>query len=146
MLFLTESGLIDIVRESIYTGVLTVRSSNPIALTELSRSSQARIVRVPDQYYPWVTHIPAEKLQMEISQIVLQQIEIIERLTPPPIAYVYEQSIGGEGGEVRTYGYCWPSELSTTKHAFEKSTSKSYKGPVFLPLFQIPKQLLGEKK
>ena len=52
------------------------------------------------------------------------------------------RNIVGEGGEVRTYGYCWPSELSTTKHAFEKSTSNSDKGPVFLPLFQIPKQLL----
>jgi hypothetical protein len=54
MLFILENAFVDIVREDVYTGVLTLRSADRSALKALRRYTGANIIRVPDQFYHYV--------------------------------------------------------------------------------------------
>ena len=85
MLFILESAFVDIVREDVYTGVLTLRSADRSALKALRRYTGANIIRVPDQFYPWVLHMPQDNLHLDIRATDLKNIETLSSITPPPM-------------------------------------------------------------
>ena len=138
-----DEGFVDIVRENIYANVLTIRSSDRAALKKLASNTGARMVRVPDQYYPWVLHVPADNLGLNINQRDLNNTELINPLTPPPSAYYYEVCFENEEGDLSgEYGYCWPHDIKRVKNSFNQSECLPVSEPVFVPVFQIPVELL----
>lgn len=143
MLFIIENALVDIVREDLYTSVLTLRSPDRNALKNLRRYTGANIVRVPDQFYPWVLHIPQDNLHLDIRSSDLSNVEVVSALTPPPVAYYYDFCVQNDEGELEgDYGYCWPNEITSVTESLMYCEIPAFTDPIFLPLFRIPAELL----
>jgi hypothetical protein len=142
MLFMVEDGLVDIVRENIYADVLTVRSSERKSLKKFQKYTCAQLVKVPDQYYPWILHIPRENLGLEFGAKFLNNTELIAPITPPATAYFYDFCFENENNEIEVeYGYCWPEELKAIARAIQTREHPPVSKPTFVPLFQVPAAL-----
>lgn len=143
MLFILENAFVDIVREDVYTGVLTLRSADRSALKSLRRYTGANIIRVPDQFYPWALHVPQDNLHLDIRATDLKNIETLSSITPPPVAYFYDFCVQNEDGELEgDYGYCWPHEIKSVTESLMYRENPAFTEPIFLPLFRIPSELL----
>lgn len=144
MLFFVDGNLLDIVRENSYVDVLTVRSSSRDALKPLTRFTGAKILRVPDQFYPWILHIPKASAQLDIHYRHFGDTELVSRLTPEPQAYYFDYCYENDDGElIGDYGYCWPHEITETIQYLRHRENPALDVPTFVPLFYMPYELLA---
>ena len=139
MLFMVDDGLVDIVRENIYADVLTVRSSERKSLKKFQKYTCAQFVKVPDQHYPWILHVPRENLGLEFAASHLNNTELIAPITPPATAYFYDFCFENENDEIEVeYGYCWPDDLKKVALTISKRDYPAVGKPTFVPLFHVP--------
>jgi hypothetical protein len=142
MLFIIEDGFVDIVRENIYANVLTIRFSARAALKKLASNTGARIVRVPDQHYPWILHVPSDNLGLNFNQRDLGNTELINLPTPPPSAYYCEVCFENDAGDLSgEYGYCWPQDIKRIKNSFTQSEFAPVTEPDFSPSVPNPNRV-----
>ena len=144
MLFFVDGNLLDIVRENSYVDVLTVRSSNREALKPLTKFTGGRITRVPDLYYPWILHLPKFNTHIDIHFRYFSDTELVERLTPEPLAYFYDFCFENEEGDlIGDFGYCWPHEITETIQDVRHRERPALDVPTFIPLFYMPQELIA---
>ena len=146
MLFEFENGIIDIVREKPYPGVVTIRSSSYEAVALYALMTPSKIVKVPDPIYPWILHLNEGNLPSEIDAVHLENLEILERLTPEPVAFAVEWTYKDELGQVAgDFDYCWPQDQDIAQAKVNYEYENLVESIKFLPLFEIPNKLLGLK-
>jgi hypothetical protein len=144
MLFKFESGLVDIVREKPYPGIITLRSSTYDAVACFEGITPNKVIKVPHHLYPWILHLCQGNLPSEISQESLAEIEVLERLTPEPAAFVAEWTYRNEIDVVVSgYEVCWPQDRDIVRNRVAYEHDELIDVVNFLPLFEIPKKLLG---
>jgi hypothetical protein len=144
MLFEFVSGLVDIVHEKPYPGVVTLRSSTYDAVAYFEEITPNKVLKVPHHLYPWILHLCQGNLPSEISQDALKDIEVLERLTPEPVAFAVEWTYRDEHGVVVSdYDVCWPQDQDIARNRVAYDHDELIDVVSFLPLFEIPKKLLG---
>jgi hypothetical protein len=144
MLFNFDGKMVDIVREAPYKGVYTVRASSGRALRKFRQSSPADMVRVPHHLYPFIIHIDMNSCPLRISAFDFKKVEVVDRLTPEPVCFVYDYAYYDEEGQIQgDYDYCWPQEKDQVFQNLLSSEKDMVSEPAFLPLFRIPRELVG---
>lgn len=144
MIFEFQNGLVDIVREKPYDGVVTLRSSDreAVALFELMGSGQ--VLKVPHHLYPWILHLGDGNLPNEVQVEDLANVEVIDRLTPEPAAFAVEWTYRDATGTVQSgTDYCWPQDKDVARLRVSYEHENFTEDIKFIPLFEIPKKLLG---
>jgi len=144
MLFNFEGQLVDVVIESAYKNLFTIRASTARALRSFRRSSIADMVRVPHHLYPFMIHVDMDSSPLRVNAFDYTKIEKLDRLTPEPACFVYEYAYStGESEAAGDYGYCWPNEIDWVTENLMTSEKELLGEPVFLPLFKIPGELVS---
>jgi hypothetical protein len=144
LLFNFDGKLVDIVREAPYRGVYTVRASSGRALRKFRQASPADMVRVPHHLYPFIIHVDMDSSPLRISAFDYKKVEIVDRLTPEPVCFVYDYAYYDEDGEMKgDYAYCWPHEKDQVFQNLLSSGKDVVSEPSFLPLFRLPRELIG---
>lgn len=147
MLFEFLGGLVDIVREKPYPGVVTLRSSTYEAVGYFEGITPNPVIKVPHHLYPWILHLCQGNLPSELSQEALKDIEVLERLTPEPVAFAAEWTYRDESDVVVSdYDVCWPQDQDVIRNKVAYEHDELIDVVKFLPLFEIPKKLLGIKE
>ena len=144
ILYQIDGCFIDVVCELPYTDLLTVRSSNAESLAAFTGMTMGEVLQVPHHIYKFILHIPKPVLEAKLNWKDLAQAEKVERLTPEPAAYAYEYAVENEDGSVLgEYWFCWPNEIESVKDQIRSSEENVVGDPNFIPLFYIPKELVG---
>lgn len=144
MLYQIDNDYYDVVQERPYKDLLTVRASSKEQLERFANSTMSEIVQVPHHIYTHIIHIPLPVLETTFNWKDLRQVEVLDRLTPEPVAFGYEYAEEEEDGKVRgDYGFCWPDEIEETTHSLFASDKNILGEPTFMPLFYIPNELVG---
>ena len=144
MLYQLGDSFVDIVKEASYKGVLTIRASSEDALKSFTGLTSGRIVQVPHHIYTHIIHIPADVIGREFDWKDLRNVEMVERLTPEPTAFVYDYAYTEEDGSVTgDYWFCWPNEVDDVNHVLFTGEKEILGDPIFIPLFYIPRELSG---
>jgi hypothetical protein len=144
MLFLYQNHLVDVVHESPYPRLFTVRASSTEGLNELLGSTSSEIVQVPHHIYPYLIHVHEDQFPIKVSHQALRDIEVVDRLTPEPTCFTYEYCYASEDDRnIGEYGYCWPNEVGSTREYLMSGEREILGEPVFLPLFRIPGELVN---
>lgn len=147
MLFLIEGQFVEIVKESCYKGVLTLCSLSRKTLLNLDTSTMAEPVRLISQNHRWALHVPINQPPNFLSSIKDSEIETVDRLTGPALAFAYdyvlESSLQGDGPARGDYGYCWPEEIESTERWLFDREDPAADGVYFVPLWTLPDELTG---
>ena len=144
LLVFIDGVYVDIVRESCYRNVLTVRASDKKSLQKVASCTSADIVQVPHPYYPFIVHIDEYVIPINFHHSHNKNIEVLDRLTPEPVCFVYEYAYEEQDGSVTgEYGYCYPDEVQSTSDYLMSQERQPINEPVFLPLFYFPGELIG---
>jgi hypothetical protein len=144
MLFNFHNGPVDIVREKPYTGVVTLRSSDREAVALFEDMTPCEVLKVPHHMYPWILHFNEGNLPSEIDLELFDKFEVVERLTPEPVAFAVECTYRDEYGKVvESYDYCWPQDIDIAHAKANYEHENVVESIKFLPLFKIPNKLLG---
>jgi hypothetical protein len=144
MLFEFVSGLVDIVRERPYEGVVTLRSSRRETIEMWESVGPGKVLKVPHHLYPWILHLAEGNLDSDIRQEDLKNIEVVDRLTPEPVAFAVEWTYKNEEGFIVSgYDYCWPQDTDVAANQVSFEYDNLVDTAKFLPLFEIPNKLLG---
>lgn len=144
MLVLFENDFVDVIREKGYKDLLTLRSSSVEALKRFDPLSMSTFLEVPHHIYTNILHVSEEAMRIEYPTLKLDQVETFQRLTPAPIAYVYEWAIDhGEESLEGCYDYCWADEVEEARKGLLYGEDELAGSPRFYPLFFIPNELVG---
>ena len=144
MLYKIEDDYYDVVRERPYKDLLTVRASSKKQLKRFADSTLGEIVQVPHHIYTHMVHVPLPVLETTFDWKDLRHVEVLDRLTPEPVAFAYEYAEEDEDGKVwGEYGFCWPDEIESTTDSLFSSEKNILGDPAFMPLFYIPSELVG---
>lgn len=143
MLFTTEFGMVEIVKEIPYPGVFTILASDAETLKEFTKCTLAEIQMVPHHIYTHIIHVPEDNMLSSFDWKNLRAVESVERLTPLPAAYVYEyvwQTDEEEDLSVE-YSYCWPHQVDQVRESILQSDKAIEGGIAFMPVFRVPREL-----
>jgi hypothetical protein len=143
MLFHFQESLIEVVRERPYERLLTVMATNPRSLKEFYVRTPSQIVPVANHTYKLLIHISETNLPFFIEPEALAEIEVVERLTPEPVAYYCEYAHPNSEGNMTFSGrYCWAEELFLVENSLLANHEDMLGKPLFIPLFRVPMQLI----
>jgi hypothetical protein len=144
MLYQLGDSFVDIVVETPYKSVLTIRASSEEALKPFTNITSGRVVQVPHHIYTHIIHISEDVIGREFSWKDLLNVEKIERLTPEPTAFVYDYAYEEEDGTITgDYWFCWPHEIEEVTHSLRTGEKEILGDPTFIPIFFIPRELSG---
>lgn len=144
MLIPFENDFVDVIREQGYRDLLTVRSSSPAALKRFEGLTMSTVIQVPHHIYTNILHVSEEAMRIEYPQLKFHEVEKYQRLTPAPIAFVYEWAIDhGDENLEGCYSYCWADEVDATWSDLHHGEEEIAGEPRFYPLFYIPSELVG---
>lgn len=144
MLIPIENDFVDVIREQGYRNLLTLRSSSSEALEKFDGLTMAVTLQVPHHIYDHILHVSSEAMQMSYPTINFREVEKFQRLTPAPVAYVYEWAIDhGENNIEGCYAYCWAEEADATWNDLRHGEEELAGDPRFYPIFFIPDELVG---
>lgn len=144
MLVSVDGTYVDVVREAPYTRVITVRASDPESLARFASSTCAEVIQVPHPYYPYMIHIDEYVIPLKLHYTQEKEIEVVDRLTPEPVCFVYEYAYEEDDGTFTgEYGYCYPNEVQSTTDYLMSQEKQPVNEPVFLPIFYFPGELVG---
>jgi hypothetical protein len=144
MLLLHQGHLVDVVHESPYACVLTVRASTSSALKGFLAATSSEIVQVPHHIYTFIVHVHEDQFPVTLSHQLSKGIEVVDRMTPEPACFIYEYCYESDDeSNIGDYGYCWPDEVDSTKDYLMSGDKNLIGEPVFLPLFRIPGELVN---
>lgn len=144
MLFEFPNGLVDVIRERPYDGIVTLRAATRTPISYFEDVTPTKPLRVPHHLFPWILHLNADVLSAEVSPEILQTIEVVDRITPEPAAFVIDWAFRNEIGEiVQGYDVCWPQDIDVARNNVAYDFDNLIDEVRFLPLFEIPKKLLG---
>ena len=150
MLFHINGAFIELVRETCYREVLTVCGASKKSLAPFAGLSLAEPVRLHGQNHKWAIHIAESQLPSSFKTHVHQEIEQVDRLTGPALAYVYdyilESSLEREDSISGEYGFCWPENVESTEEALYNREDPAAYGVTFLPIWTLPDELTGAPK
>ena len=144
MLIPIENDFVDVIREQGYRNLLTLRASSAEALEKFDGLTMAVPLQVPHHIYDHILHVSEEAMRMSYPSINFRDVEKFQRLTPAPVAYVYEWAIDhGDNNIEGCYAYCWAEEADATWSDLEYSEGELAGEPRFYPIFFIPDELVG---
>ena len=143
MLYLYEDHLVELVREKPYSNIVTVMVTNRDALALLAKYSKTRATAISHYLYRGAVHIADNSLPLELSDEQLDAIEVVDRVTPEPVAFYYEYDVKIDGEYALEYGYCWAEEAESRLLSIQEDIEDLRSEPVFFPLFRIPRQLVS---
>ena len=150
MIFLHEDSLIDVVRETTYTGVLTICGDDRKSLAALEPAGFSKPVRLNGHYFAWAIHIPIDSSPSWLGWKLHNDIETVDRLTAPAKAftfsYVKESAVDENGVQWGDYGYCWPEDLDFYKKMLTEGEDPILGEVYFVPLWYVPQELKDENK
>lgn len=143
MLYQLGDSFVDIVVETPYKNVLTIRASSEEQLKTFQNMTPS-ILQVPHHIYTHIIHIPVDVIGREFNWKDISKVEQVDRLTPEPAAFVYDFAYEEEDGKVvGDYGYCWPGETEEVTNSLITGERELLGDPTFLPVFHIPRELSG---
>ena len=144
MLVAFENDFVDVIREAGYRDLLTLRSSSEAALKRFEAHSMSTVLQVPHHIYTHILHVSEEAMRIEHPKLNFSSVEKFQRLTPAPIAFVYEWAIDhGDENLEGCYAYCWADEVDATWSDLRHGEEEIAGEPRFYPLFFIPPELVG---
>jgi len=147
MLVPFQQNFIEIVREQPYKRVLTVMATSSMHLREFSVRSRSQVIPVAHHVYRAMVHVAESNLPLEMDLEALSDVETVERMTPPPVAYYYEYAHAGLKGNMEFSGsYCWAEELLKLEQSLLGKEQGMIGDPVFIPLFRVPMQLIHSSR
>jgi hypothetical protein len=142
MLFQIQENFVDIVRERPYKNVLTVMATNFGALKEFYVRTPARVLPIAHHLYRGIIHIADSNLPFDVDLSVLEELEVVERLTPAPVTYYYEYAHPDLQGNMTFAGsYCWADELEKVEQSLVEEVTDMIGDPLFIPIFRVPASL-----
>lgn len=144
MLYQVDDHFVDVVQETAYKNVLTVRASSAAALKKFDDMTLSDILQVPHHIYTHIIHVSRDLIESEFSWRELMALEKVDRMTPEPAAflceYAHEDQDGKAWGE---YHFCWPDEIESEINRLNADVEGLLGEPTFTPLFYFPNELLG---
>jgi hypothetical protein len=144
MLYQIDNGFVDVVHETPYEGLLTVRASNEDDLKAFTGMTMGDVLTVPHHIYKYILHVPKPVLEAKLYWKDLAQVEKVDRMTPEPVAFAYDYAVQQEDGSVAgDYWFCWPHEIEEVKETLLVSERDILGEANFIPLFCLPKELVG---
>jgi hypothetical protein len=153
MLFFVENDFVEVFFERTYPGVLTFCSNEPDLLTTLAQKTgtMGEPIELHNQNHKWALHVPADTTNDLVSLVNFKDIETIDRITPPPLAYAYDYVLTSaleeqeaKGGPLfGDYGYCWPEEIEKTRDRMLNCEDPVYGELYFIPIWTLPNELTG---
>jgi hypothetical protein len=153
MLFFIENEFIDVVREIGYEDVFTFCASSPEVLSAIAQKSgtMGEPVELHNQHHNWALHIPTNASIELIEKVKWSDIETVDRLTPPPLAYAFDYVLTStmqaheETGSTLwgDYGYCWPEEIEQTRNRLMNCEDPVDGDLCFVPIWTLPNELTG---
>jgi hypothetical protein len=91
-----------------------------------------------------IIHVDMDSCPLRISAFDFKKVEVVDRLTPEPVCFVYDYAYYDEEGQIQgDYDYCWPQEKDQVFQNLLSSEKDMVSEPAFLPLFRIPRELVG---
>jgi hypothetical protein len=144
LLYQIETSFVDVVHETPYEDLLTVRASSEEDLNAFTGMTMGEVLTVPHHIYKFILHVPKPVLEVKLYWKDLKNVEKVERLTPEPAAFAYEYAVEHEDGTVSgEYWFCWPHEIEEVKESLLVSEQNILGEATFIPLFYIPNELVG---
>lgn len=150
MLFLYDDQFVEAVRENCYEGVITFCSSDLGALGKIVDASgtMGEPVQLHNQPFAWAIHVPEDRTYGVVSVKFHSQIEKVDRLTGPALAYAYDylplsESEKDDGDRWGEYGYCWPDELGAEQAYLYGKENPPDSEVIFIPIWTLPADLTG---
>jgi hypothetical protein len=143
MLYIYEDHLVDIVREKPYSNLVTVLVTNPESLKAFGKFSPVRPTAISHYLYRGAIHLSEDRLPLILTREQLDEIEEVDRITPEPIAFLFEYEVSAESGVSRKRGYCWADDQVAQYQLLLDQTTNLLSDVTFYPLFRIPTALLG---
>ncbi len=153
MLFFVENEFIDVVREAGFDDVFTFCAPSPEILTTLSQKTgtMGEPIELHNQHHKWALHVPKNGFIEIIDKVKWADIETIERLSPPPLAYAFDYVLTStmeahqETGATLwgDYGYCWPEEIEQTRDRLINCEDPIDGELYFVPIWHLPNELTG---
>ena len=144
MLYQLGDSFVDIVIETPYEGVLTVRASSEEQLARFKGMTCGEIIQVPHHIYTHIIHIAEDVIDREFDWRDLRNAEKVARLTPEPTAFAYDFAYEQENGEITgDYSFCWPHETAEVTRSLLTGDKLVLSEPIFIPIFYIPRELSG---
>ena len=144
MLYQIDNGFVDVVHETPYEGLLTVRASNEDDLKAFTGMTMGEILNVPHHIYQYILHIGKSALEVKLHWKALGNVEVLERLTPEPTAFACDYATENDEGKlVGEYWYCWPGECEEVRDRLMHSEEPVAVEPTFIPIFYLPRELTG---
>jgi hypothetical protein len=143
MLFQFQESFVEIVRERPYKDVLTVMATTPRSLREFYVRTPSHVLPVAHHIYKVMIHISESNLPLDVEPELLQELEVVDRLTAAPVSYYYEYAHPDLSGNMSFSGsYCWAGELSDIEKTLVTEIEDMIGDPLFIPLFRVPMQLI----
>jgi len=143
MLFQLQESFVEIVRERPYKDVLTVMATTPRSLREFYVRTPSHVLPVAHHIYKVMIHISESNLPLDVEPDLLQELEVVDRLTAAPVSYYYEYAHPDLSGNMTFSGsYCWADELSDIEKTLATEIEDMIGNPLFIPLFRVPMQLI----
>lgn len=147
MLFFIDGNFIEVFKESCYKGVLTFCGPSVKALLNLKGSTMAEPVRLQGNGHKWALHIPENQTPDFINHSMARQVEVVDRITGPALAFAYdfvlESALVEDGPIYGDYGYCWPEDVEDTKKSLFEREDPASDEIYFVPLWTLPDELTG---
>ena len=144
MLYQIDNSFVDVVHETPYVDLLTVRASSEEDLKAFTGMTMGEVLTVPHHIYKFILHVPKPVLEVKLDWKDLKNVEQVDRLTPEPAAFAYEYAVEHDDGTLRgEYWYCWPHEIEGVKESLLVSEQNILGEATFVPLFYIPNELVG---
>lgn len=142
MLFYVDGEFLDVFRESCYDGVMTVCASSKEVLHKLKSCTRGLPVQLVGQNHQWALHVPISQSLDFMGDIRFEDLDIVERITGPAVAYVYEflreSTMSKPGLHLNEVGYCWPDQIPAVIQNLFQSDDPAEDGVYFVPFFVTP--------
>jgi hypothetical protein len=150
MLFLLENEFVEILRETCYKEVLTICSDNLELVQRLANTggTMAEPVELHNASHKWAIHVPEDRMNSLISFTQQREVEKVDRLTAPALAFAYDylplsESEKDDGKRYGEYGYCWPEEIEATRDSLMNREDPADSEVIFVPIWTLPADLTG---
>ena len=144
MLYEIDGNFVDVVRESPYPDVLTIRASSTAALDKFTGMTVGDVLTVPHHIYQHILHVAKASLETKLHWKDLSNVEVLDRLTPEPAGFCYDYATEDEEGNlIGHYSYCWPHEIEEERNRLMHGEEPVAVEPTFIPVFYLPRELTG---
>ena len=143
MLYIYENHLVDIVREKPYSNLVTVLVTNPESLRAFAKFSPVRPTAISHYLYRGAIHLSEDRLPLTLSREQFEELDEVDRITPEPVAFLFEYEVSTESGVSRERGYCWADDQDAQYQSLLDKTPNLLSEVTLYPLFRIPTALLA---